>query len=126
MSEDRYLLCRVERYAIAIGVDAVRTIGGTEMVLTGRAPVDLRVLLQVPVHGPGIVVVLKIDGTDIPLIVEAVVRIEAIAESAFAPLPLAFEQAGSLFDGACRHPIDGQHPLRLRLQPLAAPASAPL
>ncbi len=29
MPEDRYLLCRVERYAIAIGVDAVRNIGGT-------------------------------------------------------------------------------------------------
>lgn len=130
MPDDRYLLCRVERYAIVIGVDAVRNIGGTEMALPDHtpspAPVDLRALLQVPMRGPGVVVAVRIGDADISLVVEAVARIETIAESAFAPLPPAFEQARLLFDGACRLPIDGQHPLRLRLQPLAAPASLPL
>ncbi|QAY95139.1 hypothetical protein CWB41_04840 [Methylovirgula ligni] len=130
MPEERYLLCRVERYAIAIGVDAVRNIGGTDSAPPDRAlssaRIDLRALLQVPVHGPGVVVALRIDDADISLIVETVARIETIADSAFAPLPPAFEHARSLFDGACRRPIDGQHPLRLRLQPLAAPAAAPL
>ncbi len=111
MPEERYLLCRVERYAIAIGVDAVRNIGGTDMALPDRAPssasVDLRALLQVPVRGPGVVIALRIDGIDVSLIVEAVARIETIADSVFAPLPPAFEHARLLFDGACRRPSTG-------------------
>ncbi|MDR3407359.1 MAG: hypothetical protein P4L68_02535 [Methylovirgula sp.] len=130
MLENRYLLCRVERYAVAIGIDAVRHIGGSGTAAPDRGPtpasIDLRALLQVPAHGPGVAVALRIDGTDVSLTVEAVAHIETIAQSDFAPLPPVFEHARLLFDGACRRAIGEQHPLRLRLQPVAAPAFAPL
>jgi hypothetical protein len=127
MPDERYLLCRVERYAIAIGLDAVRHIGGTETTPDpGPSPVDLRTLLGVPAAGPGTAIAVRIGETDVSLIVEAVAGIETIGDSAFAPLPLVFEQARLLFDGAGRRPAGGQHALRLRLQPLIAPAFAPL
>ncbi|MEW6435571.1 MAG: hypothetical protein AB1508_00205 [Pseudomonadota bacterium] len=125
MPDERYLLCRVERYAVAIGLDAVRHIGGTETPDPATS-VDLRTLLRVPAVGPGIAIALRIGETDVSLIVEAVASIETIADSGFAPLPPVFEHACLFFDGACRHPVRGQHALRLRLQPLVAPASAPL
>lgn len=128
MLEDRYLLCRVERYAVAIGIDAVWHIGGSAAPDRGPTPasIDLRALLQVPAHEPGVAVALRIDGTDVSLIVDAVAHIETIAQSDFTPLPPVFEHAHLLFDGACRRAIGAQHPLRLKLQPLAASAFAPL
>ncbi len=130
MLEERYLLCRVGRYTVAIGMDAVQHVGGAQTLAPGRGPsqvpVDLRTLLQVSAQEPGVAVDLRIGGTNVSLIVEVAARIETIAESAFAPLPPVFEHARSLFDGVCRRAIGGQHPLRLQLQSLAAPASAPL
>jgi len=128
MPDERYLLCRVERYALAIGLDAVRHIAGTETATRDAAPspIDLRPLLGVPAAGAGIAIAMRIGETDVSLIVEAVAGIETIAEGAFAPLPPVFERARFLFDGACRRPVGGDYPLRLRLQPLVAPAFAPL
>jgi hypothetical protein len=126
MLDERYLLCRVERYAVAIGLDAVRHIVGPETAPDPATSVDLRTLLGVPAAGPGVAVVVRIGETDASLIVEAVAGIETIADSAFAPLPPVFEHACLLFESACRRPVRGQHALRLRLQPLVAPSFAPL
>jgi hypothetical protein len=127
MPDERYLLCNVERYTVAIGLDAVRHIAETETVPDpGSSPVDLRALLEVPAAGPGIGIAVRIGETDVSLIVGSVAGIETIAENAFAPLPPVFEHARLLFDGACQRSVGGRHALRLRLQPLVALASAPL
>jgi hypothetical protein len=51
------------------------------------------------------------------LIVDAVSEMANIAEDAFMALPGVFGFARGLFDAACRDPIGGAHPLRLRRQP---------
>jgi hypothetical protein len=126
MKDDRYLICQVERFSIAIVADDVNHIEEAPPS-TGRSELyfDGRVLLDVPSAQPGVVVVLNLRAGEGALIVDAVQGIARIAESEFVPLPSVFEQANLLFDGACVTPIDGRHPLRLRHQSLGADAVAP-
>ncbi len=123
MIQDRYLLCKIGLYTIAVRIEAVQHIGEIEAISAAHR-VDLRALLKIPQAESGIAVALRIAEIDVSLIVDGVAHIETIADSEFIPLPPVFDEANALFDGGCRRPISGQHPLRLRLQPLAAAAVA--
>ncbi len=126
--EDRYLLCRVGRYHISMPVEAVVRIWRAETPdpsYSGK-PVDLRRLLGEADVDPGVALAFEMPDAIGVLVVDAVSGMANIAEDEFVELPPVFDFACTLFDAACRQPIEGAHPLRLRRQPSLEAASDPL
>jgi hypothetical protein len=124
-----YLICEIGAYSIAIMSTWVRHIEDNSTASkTMDIHIDGRSLLKVPGQGPGAILTLDDDRAKISFIVDVVKEMVAIAEGEFIPLPQVFEFANRFFDSACRIPINGRFPLRLRPQLFAEDfvAAAPL
>jgi hypothetical protein len=119
--ESLYLICRVGRYSISIMAQTVFRIWPADRAdpdySASSAPVDLRAALDGDVRAAGIAVAFEMADAVGVLFVDAVSGMANIAEEAFEALPEVFCFAGQLFDAACRSPIGGAYPLRLRRQP---------
>jgi hypothetical protein len=125
----RYLICEVGAYSIAIMSTWVRHIEDNS-TLRERTDVhvDARSLLKTPGQASSAVLTLENDRVRISFVIDLVREMVTIADGEFIPLPQVFEFANHFFDSACRIPINGRFPLRLRPQLFAEDfvATAPL
>jgi hypothetical protein len=124
--DERYLLCRVGRYPVAVRARAILRVWQRDLATTDASyvgePIDLRILLSGASAEPGTGIAFETPDAVNVLIVDRVSGMATIAEAEFLALPLVFGYARSLFDAACRRVVEGGHPLRLRHRP-SLPAS---
>lgn len=114
MSEERYLLCRVGRYRIAVARPLRIWPAESREPAYAAAPVDLRILLGEATDETGISVAFETQDGVAVQIVDGVSGFATIADDAFILLPETFAFARRLFDAACGHMVGGGYPLRLR------------
>jgi hypothetical protein len=117
---DRYLLGRAGPAHISIRTQAIERVWRMDAAILdetyGAEPIDLRILLGGSKLEPGVAIAFGMDETVGLLIVNAVSGMASIPDDEFFALPQVFSFARHLFDAACRRPIEGAYPLRLRQQ----------
>lgn len=118
---ERYLLCRVGVYQLAIRTQAILRVWQRDAATAeppySAAPIDLRAMLDSPGTGAGFGVAFEMPERIDVLTVDSICGTANIAEVEFVALPLVFGFARALFDAACKNGFDGGHPLRLRSCP---------
>lgn len=118
----RYLLGRAGAFPLAIPADRMLRIwpasAKTPDTFAYADTMDLRRLLGSETEGEGVAIAIETSIATV-LIVDKIGTFASFADDDFIALPAVFEFALQFLDAACRRPVDGIYPLRLRLSPRA-------
>ncbi len=119
MASERYLFCSAGGTAFLLRAHFIRHIWARSTPAPEEfqdvEAVDLRQRQGRAVREEGIALGLEMPGGADILLVDRIGSFSDVSEDEFMPLPSVFEFARHTFDSACRRPIEGVHPLRMRL-----------
>jgi hypothetical protein len=118
MADERYLLCRVAHYPLAIRAQAMQRIWPAATPpadqLGRLQPADLRHLLGCDCAEPGVAIAIDTAEAIRVVIVDQIIKLAHLAEPDFTALPPVFGFAAQFFDAICEKKTDGGYALRLR------------